>query len=103
MDLHDVGVFVLAVEDDVFSVRGDIERLQPCAIAEVRELALRSAGEVEQPEIPRLQAGEIDDTGSVGQEALASLPHGHGWKANRRAIRADALKRGLTADECAGE
>ncbi len=51
VDQDDVGVLARAVEDQVLAVRRDVERIQEAAIAEVRELAGRVRGEIEQPEV----------------------------------------------------
>ena len=57
LDQDDVAILANAVEDDVCSVRSDVETAQASFVAETGELAPLAADEIEQPEISRFWPG----------------------------------------------
>jgi hypothetical protein len=77
IDEDDIRVVTQTVEDDFLAIGRDVERPRPhrAAIAEAGERAGLLRCEIEQPEIPRLRAGHVHETRSIGQETMATA-HG---------------------------
>ena len=76
IDEDDIRVVTQAVEDDFLAIRRDVECAELAVIAEAGERASLLRGEIEQPEIPRLSAGQVHQTRSIGQEAMAAAEAG---------------------------
>lgn len=74
---HDIGVLTHSIEQDRLSVRCDVERFQYTLIAKVGERARRPRGEIEQPEVQRVNARQEDDAPSVRQETIATRTRPH--------------------------
>ena len=100
IDEDDIRVVPQTVEDDLLAIGRDVERADLAVIAEAGERASLLRGEIEQPEIPRLRAGQVHQTRSIGQEAMAAAEAGpHVRQFDRGTIRSHSEERDLAAND----
>jgi hypothetical protein len=71
----------------VLPVRRHVERAHGTLIREASQLTPLAGGDIEQPEILRLNALDEHETGAVGQKTIAAWAGHHVRQLNRRSIR----------------
>ena len=70
VDQHDVRVLTEAIEDDMFSIRCDVETAHVSFVAETCELTLFAGHEIEQPEVQILRPWPVHEM-SLVKETIA--------------------------------
>src|SRR5205823_13367754 len=98
IDQDDVRVLLGAVEHNMFSVGLDVERPQGTLISEAGERTRLLGGEIEQREIESLNAWQVYEAGTVGQETIAARAYLQRRQRDGRAVRSDSVEFDLADD-----
>src|SRR5262245_23260005 len=104
VDEDDVRVLTYAVEDNLLSIRGDVEGLYSRHVGQMRDRSALLGGKVQDPEVALFVPRNVQETLRIGQDTKG-LPDcfpvdlGEG---DRRAIRSHTKHLSLPADHGSG-